>query len=114
MKKAKGGNAISSFSTEDEDGRTWLIEANVTFGSPGTYWDPPDGGEVEILTATEDMEEGQFGPAQVLDFDDFVELYQLPQREVDQIESDLYESAESGADDDYADYMADRDRDDDF
>lgn len=42
-------------------GRVFEVEAKVRLGSPGTYWDPPDGGEIDEVAVHEGDVEIEWG-----------------------------------------------------
>lgn len=70
-------------------GRDWAITARVSFGYKGSYWDPPDGDEVEILGVVEDI----YGPTQRFTWDEFVAHYGLTESDVAGIEEDAITAA---------------------
>lgn len=92
-----------------DDDSTWVANFNYVPGSPGSYWDPPEGDEVEFLHFDEELDNGQHGPCRRLDLDDIVELYGLKQKDIDAMEEKARDEAVDflGCDDDEPDHDGD-------
>jgi hypothetical protein len=55
--------------TEEGDEESWDLFFNYTLVRPGTYWDPPEGGEVEFLHA--ELRDPKGALVERMAFDDF-------------------------------------------
>jgi hypothetical protein len=77
----------------DKDDGLWVLTGNVTFGGSGSYFDPPEGDDVELLTAQEELDPGFHGPCRKLDFDDFVQVVGAKDSDVEHMHYKLAEEA---------------------
>lgn len=65
MNMANRGNTSMEHVTPD--GRRWLIGFRYDMGSAGSYWDPPDPGEIEWEHEVDELVPGMSPPT--VDFD---------------------------------------------
>lgn len=91
----------SSFSVyHSAGGIDWVITGSVTFGSRGSYWQPPEGDEVEFDEFVELDLGTQHGAQPKLSFDDWVERYGVSESDISTLEEKACEAAAERYDED--------------
>lgn len=71
MNMANRGN--TSMEHVIPDGRRWLISFRYDMGSAGSYWDPPDPGEIEWEHEVDELVPGMSPPT--VDFNEWCAMY---------------------------------------
>jgi hypothetical protein len=83
---------VEIYHANDDGCGDWKIDARVWFGSPGSYEDPPEGDEVELLVATEDLGK-RLGPPEVVDFETWAERNELTPGDIQELEDKAINAA---------------------